>query len=664
MKSNLIGSIIFFLLFSCSKQDAPESTPTVITLDVMDVKLNSFKMTGDVTNEGFSAAKDRGFVWSQTNQNPSVSDNKISVGYGKGQYFYILDKLIVNTTYYYRAFATNDKGTSYGELKTVKTADYSLASLITDLPKNITYTSVEVGGNVTDDGGIPVTEKGICLSNFRTPTIEDIKIPNGKGLGSFANIVIKLLDGTNYIVRAYAINGKGVSYGNEQKFSTISIKTPTLSTYIVQNISSTYATLYGNISDNGGSDIIEKGFCLSKTPNSSISDIKVKASNNEMGDYAIVITGLDPLSKYYIKAYAQNSKGISYGQETSFSTLQATTPIVGTNEFQEITLSSVKAGVEIISNGGADITEFGVCLSPERNPSIFDRKVILGTSNSQGKMENIYGLNSNSTYYLRGYAINRIGISYGPEKSFTTINNIQNSLKNGLEAYYPFNGNTNDLSKNINHAFNEGANFTFDRFNNSNRAIEFPNNGVVRTGQQLNDVFNNFTISVWAFTKKTTPEKIQGLLSSSPQDTDGPPIVHPTHGSTWDSQSAGVGIIFGTNQIQIIEHASFYIYFPLVYSGNFQGWNHIVIVYENKIPKLYLNGKLMVIGVQSRMPLVRPSNGFDTALYYQSGFGKSFFPSVFNPSKQFSGYIDDFAIWNRALSSTEIIGLNQIDFQP
>jgi hypothetical protein len=72
----------------------------------------------------------------------------------------------------------------------------------------------------------------------------------------------------------------------------------------------------------------------------------------------------------------------------------------------------------------------------------------------------------------------------------------------------------------------------------------------------------------------------------------------------------------------------------------------------------------MKIGVQSRMPLVRPSNGFDTALYYQSGFGKSFFPSVFNPSKQFNGYFDDFAIWNRALSSTEIIGLNQIDFQP
>ena len=95
--------VITFSISSCAKQEAPESSPTVITLEPSDVKLNAFTMSGEVTNEGFNATKERGFVWSQTNTNPSVSDNKISVGYGKGQYSFTLEKLSPNTTYYYKS---------------------------------------------------------------------------------------------------------------------------------------------------------------------------------------------------------------------------------------------------------------------------------------------------------------------------------------------------------------------------------------------------------------------------------------------------------------------------------------------------------------------------------------------------------------------------------
>ena len=474
MKSIITILVASIFLLSCNKDEAPSTSPTVLSLDPSEISLTSFIMSGEVTNEGFNAAKDRGFVYSATNPNPSVSDNKISVGYGKGQYSHTLDKLSINTTYYYKAYATNDKGTAYGEVKTVKTADYLLALVSTNLPQNITYTTAELGGNVIFEGGIPVTEKGLCLAIGKTPTIEDIKIVNGKGLGVFSNIVIQLLAGSNYIVRAYAINGKGVSYGNEQKFSTAALKTPTVSTGPIQNINATYATFNGNVTDNGGDVLIEKGFCLSKSPNPSISDIKLRASNNDIGNYAMVITSLDPASKYYVKAYAQNSKGVSYGSETSFSTNQATLPIVGTNDFQEITLNSVRAGVEIASNGGADITEFGVCLSTNRNPSIYDRKVILGTTNSPGKMDNIYGLSSNTTYYLRGYAINRIGVAYGPERSFATGSPVQNNLKSGLAAFFPFNGNANDASGNgINGNIVGGVSNTIDRFGRNNSAFYF-----------------------------------------------------------------------------------------------------------------------------------------------------------------------------------------------
>jgi Concanavalin A-like lectin/glucanases superfamily len=635
--------ILFSILiaFSCVKQDAPESAPTVITLEPSDIRLNSFSMSGDVTNEGFNATKDRGFVWSLNNNNPSVSDNKISVGYGKGQYSLSLEKLSPNTTYYYKAFATNDKGTSYGELKVVKTADYSLATLTTDLPKNITYTSAELGGNVVDEGGIAVTERGICLAINKTPTVSDIKIINGKGLGSFANIVIRLIEGTNYSVRTYAINGKGASYGNEQKFTTLAIKAPAVSTELVSNIAATYVTLQGKVTDNGGTDLVEKGFCVSKNTNPSINDIRVKASNTDANAYAIVLTALDPQTKYFVRAYAQNSKGISYGNELSFTTTPATIPTVGTNDFQDITQNSVRAGVEINNNGGADIIEFGVCLSTNRFPTIYDRKVVLGTGNSPGKMENFGGLTANTTYYLRGYAINRVGVAYGPERSFTTINPVTNTLKNGLVAYYPFNGNVNDVSGNNFHGTPSQINMSTDRNNESGKAISL--NGQSFLEIPHDNRFNGemATISVW-YNAQSYTDNGQGnqRLLVSKRDPSGwgggyEIGLNNNNGqgihASW-TNSGGNGAILYSNNLNISQ------------------WYHYVYVHDRNTVKLYLNGSLVK---------EMSNTGMLTSNNLPTRFGQR--PNGWHP---FIGKLDDIGIWNRALTPEEINYLYQNNFQP
>lgn len=631
---------LIYLTISCVKQDAPESAPTAITLEPSDVKLNSFVMLGDITNEGFNATRERGFVWSLTNNNPSVSDNKISVGYGKGQYSFSLEKLSPNTTYYYKAFATNDKGTAYGELKVVKTADYSLATLTTDLPKNITYTSAELGGNVVDEGGIAVTERGICLAINKTPTVADIKITNGKGLGSFANIVIRLIEGSNYSVRSFATNGKGTSYGNEQKFSTLAIKSPTVSTDIISNIAATYVTLQGNVSDNGGTDLIEKGFCLSKNLNPTLTDIKVKASNIETGAYAIVVTALDPQTKYYVRAYAQNSKGISFGNESSFTTTPATIATVGTNDFQEITQNSVRAGVEINNNGGADITEFGVCLSTNRFPTIYDRKVVLGTGNSPGKMDNVSGLSAGTLYYLRGYAINRVGVGYGPERSFTTINPVTNTLKNGLVAFFPFNGNTNDVSGNGNNGTNNGASLTADRFNSANSSYYFSAVNCsprIESTINTNTITNSLTISIWVL-------KV-GNGCSSPRILDF--ASNPINGP------GQIQIGFGYNDLWGMAHQKSNgvdLNSPNFPIGQIK-WTHLVYTNDGITANYYQNGIL----------LQSISNGSGSpTLARNLTIGRMNHPAY----DAFDGKLDDLGIWNRALSSDEIKYLYQNNFQP
>jgi len=441
---------------------------------------------------------------------------------------------------------------------------------------------------------------------------------------------------------------------------------PVVKTNSSSEIASSTAKIWGEVVEEGSSAANERGFVYSeKNPSPSTSDNKV-VSGFGKGEFNALISSLIPKTKYYFKAYANNQSGIAYGDAKDFTTLDGMNlPTLVTNQISNITFSGCTIGGNITSDGGGIILEKGIVYSTSANPTILNNKLV--SSNSANSYTLVLGgLTDNTTYYIRAFATNSKGTNYGDQQVLTTLKNLTSIIKNGLVAYYPFNGNADDVSGSGINGINNGATLTYDRYNNNNSAYNFSNKGVIRTNKAISNVSNNFTISVWATTKTPAPVKIQGFSSGNNGDVDGPPIVHPAHGSTWDSQSAGVGLIFGTNQIQIIEHAAGYIFYPLVYSGNFSGWNHIVLNYENHIPKLYLNGKLVATGIASSMPSIRPSNGFDSyPEYSESGFGKSFYPSVaFNSTRQYDGIIDDYAIWNRALNLEEIKFLFENDFKP
>ncbi|WMJ72346.1 Ig-like domain-containing protein [Cytophagaceae bacterium ABcell3] len=98
----------------------------------------------------------------------------------------------------------------------------SLPTVTTSSPTSITTTSATLGGNVTDDGGATVTERGIVYSTSTYPTTSDNKVPIGEGTGSFSQSVTGLNPGTLYYTRAYAINSEGTTYGTQQSFTTLS----------------------------------------------------------------------------------------------------------------------------------------------------------------------------------------------------------------------------------------------------------------------------------------------------------------------------------------------------------------------------------------------------------------------------------------------------------
>lgn len=95
-------------------------------------------------------------------------------------------------------------------------------TLTTSTVTGITSNAATLGGNVTADGGAPVTERGVVYSASNSaPTTSDTKTLIGNGTGSFSATVNGLSANTTYYVRAYAINSAGISYGTVRTFTTL-----------------------------------------------------------------------------------------------------------------------------------------------------------------------------------------------------------------------------------------------------------------------------------------------------------------------------------------------------------------------------------------------------------------------------------------------------------
>jgi uncharacterized protein (TIGR02145 family) len=96
----------------------------------------------------------------------------------------------------------------------------NLATINTLPIGNITSNTASSGGNITNNGGTNVTQRGVVWSTNTNPTTANSSTSNGSGTGSFTSNLIGLTASTTYYVRAYAINSAGTSYGNQVSFTT------------------------------------------------------------------------------------------------------------------------------------------------------------------------------------------------------------------------------------------------------------------------------------------------------------------------------------------------------------------------------------------------------------------------------------------------------------
>lgn len=175
-----------------------------------------------------------------------------------------------------------------------------------------------MGGDVTNDGGFEVTERGIYWGNVPDVATNGMKVQIGSGTGNFSKVMTKLHLGDVYYVRAYAKNIRGTAMGKELIFSLKSIP-PVVSTTHPYAEGPHKASVGGNVSYNGGSNVTERGIYFGTSSDPQNTGTKITIGNGT-GTFSTELTELKANTRYYVQAYAINSIGTSYGVVDTFRT--------------------------------------------------------------------------------------------------------------------------------------------------------------------------------------------------------------------------------------------------------------------------------------------------------------------------------------------------------
>ncbi len=234
MKIKLLFAVIVLMIASigCKKEtnDDPNGNGNNNSVDQLSVLTSNVvpsdstaTINGYIHQTGSTVVDSRGFCLSLS-ANPNLTNSIVTTdGNGTGSFSHVFDNLLPQTTYHVRAYGTNSSGTYYGDDISFQLSN-KIPTVSTSSATGITQIIAYGGGDVTSDGGSPVTERGVLIG--KQPNLTYVGpgpnvIQSGSGTGSFNVTFDSLWADTTYYIRAYAVNSIGVGYGAELSFHTL-----------------------------------------------------------------------------------------------------------------------------------------------------------------------------------------------------------------------------------------------------------------------------------------------------------------------------------------------------------------------------------------------------------------------------------------------------------
>jgi len=429
--------------------------PKVTTLPVHQIHPTSAIVRGNVTSDGGSPVIVRGVAYGKT-LNPTVFGDMKSIGVGLGTYTITLDNLIPKTLYYVRSYATNMVGISYGNQVAFMTPDSPKSS-----PCPGTPTVTDIDGNIYQT--VQIESQCWTASNLKVS-----KYANGDP------ILFALCDNfsDSSTIGAYSV------YNNDQVNDAIFGKL--YNHYAVTDSRGLCPSGWHVPSDSAwtalevfcGGDSIAGGHLKSKdiqpatggwsSPNTGASNYfgfnaqplgvfdrgnwwTSTITPDDGGWGRQIRSGFKNISKANPYRYVKYS--VRCLKDTVYTSGLATLPILTTLPANPIHVTSATTGGNITSDGGSPIIVRGVAYGTTHNPTIQGLKTING-SDTGVFTSTLVGLNYATTYYIRSYATNYVGTSYGNEVSLminkfcpgipsvTDIdNNVYNTVRIGTQCW-------------------------------------------------------------------------------------------------------------------------------------------------------------------------------------------------------------------------------------
>ncbi len=320
---------------------------------------------------------------------------------------------------------------------------------------NITSSSATGTGYITSDGGCAVIVSGGVWSVSHIPTTADpatlSHTTDGWASGGPYNInMTSLSPSTPYYYRAYATNSAGkTGYGSETPFTTLSIIPPTCSAPSVSttspaaSITQSSAVGGGTISSDGGCAVSVSGVVwgTSNNPTFNPNSGPLTGSTGQTtdgwasgGPWTDNMTGLSPSTPYYYRAYAENSAGIAYGNNVSFTTLSAACSVPSVTTGYPLSNigynSATGSGAVTWFAGDCPATVSGVVWSTASDPTYNPNAGAFSGSSGQTTdgttalgsswYDTMTGLSPVANYHYRAYAVNSAGVGYGNDVAFST----------------------------------------------------------------------------------------------------------------------------------------------------------------------------------------------------------------------------------------------------